>query len=93
MSWTMREMALYAEGRRKREREDWRQQITIAHLTAGLMRQKKLPRLSTLLPREGRDLTPKARRAHISDIMDTFGKPKRGTYHIEKDGKMIERKK
>lgn len=72
MSWTLHEMSLYGEGVRKRGREDWRQQITIAHLTAGLMRQKKLPRLATLLPREGRDLTPKARRAHINDVMRGF---------------------
>ena len=65
-------MALYGEGIRKREREEWRQAITIAHLTAGLMRQKKLPRLASLLPREGRDLTPKARRAHISQVMRGF---------------------
>lgn len=72
MSWTLREMSLYAEGLRKREREDFRQAITIAHLGAALRRAKKLPRLASLLPREGRDLTPKARRAHITDVMRGF---------------------
>lgn len=72
MSWTLREMTLYGEGHRKRDREEWRKQITIAHLTAGLMRQKKLPKLATLLPREGRELTARARRAHIKDVMRGF---------------------
>lgn len=66
-------MALYGEGVRKREREDYRQAIAVAHMTAALVRTKKrLPRLSTLLPREGRDLTPKARRAHIVNVMRGF---------------------
>jgi hypothetical protein len=72
MLWTLREMALYSEGVRKREREEFRQQITIAHLGAALRRAKKLPRLASLLPRESRELTAKARRAHITEVMRGF---------------------
>lgn len=77
MLLTLREMSLFAEGAAKRAREDYRQQIAVAHLSAALSRvprNKRLPRLSSLLPREERVLTPKERRVQTLAIMDAFVK-------------------
>lgn len=58
MDMTFRELQLYSEGQNERLLEEWRQQVTIAHLTASLSRiplpQKrgqpdKFPKLEKLL--------------------------------------------
>lgn len=55
---TLRELDIYAEGLNDRDAEGWRQRISIAHLTASLGRAKKIPKLSTLLPRPTRRAAP-----------------------------------
>lgn len=56
---TLRELQIYADGWNEREAEKWREQITIAHLTANLSRyplpekgkRDPFPSLESLLPK------------------------------------------
>lgn len=84
-------MTLYAEGRAKRQREEYRQAVAVAHLTVALgrvPRNKKLPRLEDLLPREQIPLTPKERRAQTIMVMDAFIAPKKRRRFVERNGKI-----
>jgi hypothetical protein len=84
---TLREMHYFAVGSARRAKEDWRQRLTIAHTTAALMRQKKLPRLATLLPREERKVTPKQRAAEVRDLIGRMSRPGEVTYVKRKKAK------
>ena len=95
MEWTLRELAFYADGVNDFRREQYRQQIAVAHLNASLMRvprNKKLPRLESLLPsgKPPKPETPLERRARIVSQMDAFVKGKsKPQRFVERDGRMI----
>lgn len=74
MSWTLREMALFGEGQALRDKEAWRQRVTIAHLGETLARQKRLPPLADVLTEmsasTGVSISPKERRSRFISRMD-----------------------
>lgn len=74
MGLTLREMSLLAEGKAKRDRESWRKQIAIAHLTETLARQKRIPDLVELLEtlKANEPLTPKQKRESFIERMDAI---------------------
>lgn len=75
MTLTIREIHLFAKGRNIANREVWRQKITVAHLTASLMRAKKIPELRRLLPREHKEMTPKQRQKAIWGMVRSMARP------------------
>lgn len=83
-------MQLFAEGHNRRQEEEWRQRISVAHMTAGLMRKKKLPALESLLPKKVARFTftdPLERAAHTRLVMDQLASVFGGTITYEKRNK------
>lgn len=78
MRMTLKEMAWFADGHNKREREEWRKSITLVHLEATLNRvprNKKLPPLEKLIPKV-RVKVDAATKGHVFRTwMDLFARP------------------
>lgn len=78
MRLTLRELVLYTQGVNDARREQWRQQIAHAHLVASLSRvprNKRLPPLSSLLPRDEIKTSVADRRKRFWDAVKTMAKP------------------
>ena len=66
---TLRELDYFAEGHNKAKREAFRQQIAVTHLSASLARvprNKRLPTLDSLLPKEPRTPSEIRRQAALN---------------------------
>lgn len=90
---TFREIGLYAEAFNTQERVRWRQGVTLAHLTAALMRTDpdKFPTLDSLLePLD--DETPEQKHARIWATVQQFARPGELGFYKPSKGKKKRKK-
>lgn len=94
MSMTFKEIDIFTRGWNDREREQWRQGVSLAHLTASLVKTKneRFPTLQELLAKAEPE-TPEQQEERIWDTITKFARPGELTYYKPSAGKKKQKKR